>query len=75
MISLDAKKKMDKNFKADMLLQIHDELIFECSKTVKDYVVKCIKQSMSSVTSSEMHKFSIPLEVNVNSGYTWGEAH
>ncbi len=75
MISLDDKKKTDKNFKADMLLQIHDELIFECSKTVKDYVVKCIKQSMSSVTSSEMHKFSIPLEVNVNSGYTWGEAH
>ena len=75
MISIDKKKTIDKKFKAEMLLQIHDELIFECSNTDLKYSLKCIKESMSSVTSSDMHKFSIPLEVNVNSGYNWGEAH
>ena len=30
---------------------------------------------MKSVSSSEDHMFSIPLEVNINSGYNWGEAH
>jgi len=30
---------------------------------------------MRSVSSSEHHLFSIPLEVNVKSGYNWGEAH
>ena len=30
---------------------------------------------MSEVASSEYHKFSIPLTVDVNSGKNWGEAH
>jgi len=30
---------------------------------------------MMSVSSSDYHMFSIPLEVSVNSGYNWGEAH
>ena len=75
MISIDKKKMTDKKFKAAMLLQIHDELIFECTNTDLKYSTKCIKESMSSVSSSDMHKFSIPLEVNINSGYNWGEAH
>ena len=36
---------------------------------------KLIKKVMTSVSSSEHHMFSIPLEVSVNSGYNWGEAH
>ena len=58
-----------------MLLQIHDELIFECLNDDLKYSTKCIRESMSSISSSDMHKFSIPLEVNINSGYNWGEAH
>jgi len=58
-----------------MLLQIHDELIFECLEKDKEYIKKTIKEAMISVSSSEYHMFSIPLEVNVNSGYNWGEAH
>jgi len=30
---------------------------------------------MISISESEHHKFSIPLEVNVNSGYDWGDTH
>ena len=36
---------------------------------------KLIKDAMVSISSSDHHAFSIPLEVNVNSGYNWGEAH
>ena len=75
MISIDKKKIIDKKCKAEMLLQIHDELIFECLNDDLKYSTKCIKESMSSISSSDMHKFSIPLEVNINSGYNWGEAH
>ncbi len=66
----------DKNeLKARMLLQIHDELIFECLEKDEVSIKKTIKDTMASISSSEYHMFSIPLEVSVNSGYNWGEAH
>ena len=75
MIKLDHITETDKNFKAKMLLQIHDELIFECSKGDKIYVQKIIKDAMTSISSSDYHMFSIPLNVSINSGLNWGEAH
>jgi len=75
MIKLDHSTETDKKFKAKMLLQIHDELIFECSKDDKTYVQKIIKDAMVSVSSSNYHIFSIPLSVSINSGLNWGEAH
>jgi len=75
MIKLDQLIETDKKFKAKMLLQIHDELIFECSKNDKDYVQKTIKAAMISVSSSDYHMFSVPLNVSINSGLNWGEAH
>ena len=58
-----------------MLLQIHDELIVETSEKNKMSVLKFVKDSMISVSSSKLHKFSIPLEVNIDFGYNWGEIH
>jgi len=58
-----------------MLLQIHDELIFECLEKDQKSIKKDIKEIMTSISSSEHHMFSIPLEVSVNSGFNWGEAH
>ena len=75
MIKLDRLIDEDKNFKAQMLLQIHDELIFECANNDKEYVQKIIKQAMSSISNSDYHMFSIPLNVSINSGINWGEAH
>ena len=75
MIKIDEKLKNNKKIKAKMLLQIHDELIFECATSEKKTVINFIKEEMESVKKSEFHIFSIPLEVSVNSGYTWGEAH
>ena len=61
--------------KANMLLQIHDELIFECLKKDENSVKKLIKDAMVSISSSDHHMFSVPLEVSINSGNNWGEAH
>ena len=73
MIKIDKILKEKKN--AKMLLQIHDELIFECLKKDETSIKKIIKDAMISVSSSDHHMFSIPLEVSVNSGNNWGEAH
>jgi len=75
MIKINNLIENDKKFQTRMLLQIHDELIFECSEKDKIYVKKIIKEAMISVSESTYHMFSIPLEVNVNSGYNWDEAH
>ena len=75
MIKLDQLIETDKKFKAKMLLQIHDELIFECSQNDKVYVQKIIIDAMTSISTSDYHMFSIPLNVSINSGLNWGEVH
>ena len=75
MIKIDNILENKKNFKAKMLLQIHDELIFECFKKDEIRIKEIIKETMTSISSSEHHMFSIPLEVSINSGKNWGEAH
>ncbi len=73
MIKID--KILEEKKKAKMLLQIHDELIFECLKKDETEVKKIVKEAMISVSTSEHHMFSVPLEVSINSGNNWGEAH
>ena len=73
MIKID--KILEEKQNAKILLQIHDELIFECLKKDESSVKKIIKEAMVSVSSSDHHMFSIPLEVSINSGNNWGEAH
>ena len=75
MIKINQLIEEDEKLKARMLLQIHDELIFECAEKDEEYVKKTIKEAMVSISNSEHHMFSIPLEVNINSGNNWGEAH
>ena len=75
MIKIDELKESDKKFDADMLLQIHDELIFESKSSSKNYVEKVIKRAMESVSKSEFHLFSVPLEVNIASGDNWGDTN
>ncbi len=74
MVKID-KILEDKKNTAKMLLQIHDELIFECLKKDENKIKKDIKNAMVSISSSEHHMFTIPLEVSINSGDNWGEAH
>ena len=58
-----------------MLLQIHDELIFETPKEEAKRVSKMIIEEMTSVANSDQHSFSIPLTVDLNSGDNWGTLH
>ena len=75
MIRLDKKLNEHKNIKSKMLLQIHDELIFEVPKNDQNVTIKIIKNEMNSVVKSEYHSFSIPLTVDVNIGDNWGILH
>ena len=75
MIKLKEVEKSKKTFDAKMLLQIHDELVFECPINSQSIIEKTVKKTMESISSSEYHMFSIPLDVNVKSGNNWDEAH
>ena len=75
MIRLHKKLNDKKNQNTKMLLQIHDELIFETPKIEVKTVSKMIIDEMSSVVSSDFHTFSIPLTVDLNSGSNWGALH
>ena len=75
MIKINELGKSKKIHDAKMLLQIHDELVFECLKSNQVAVEKVVKKAMESVSSSEYHMFTIPLDVNINSGNNWEEAH
>ena len=75
MIRIDKKLEEEKSIKSKMLLQIHDELIFEVKKSEIKKMMKIIKDEMISVADSDYHSFSIQLTVDINSGNNWGELH
>ena len=75
MIRLDKKLSESKITKPKMLLQIHDELIFEVPKKDEKLMTKIIKNEMTSVAQSDFHSFSTPLTVDVNVGDNWGMLH
>ncbi len=64
-----------KTYKTKMLLQIHDELIFEAPKNEAKKISQIIINEMSSVAESDHHSFSIPLTVDLNIGDNWGALH
>ncbi len=75
MIRIFKKMNETKEEKCKMLLQIHDELIFEVQKEKEKKFTKLIKHEMTSVKDSDLHSFSTPLTVDVNSGDNWGLLH
>ena len=54
--------------KANILLQVHDELVLEVAKDDVDIVCKGLKEMMEGVT-----EFEVPLLVEVKAGKNWGE--
>jgi len=65
------REKMKKNkYKAKMILQVHDELLFELPKEEKDYIEKIVIDSMVNAI-----KFTVPIVVDSNFGNSWYEAH
>jgi len=64
------KNKLEKN--VYMLLQVHDELVFEIKTSLVEKVAPAIKKIMESVLSKKQAK-GIPLVVEVSYGKNWGE--
>ncbi len=58
-----------RNIKSTMLLQVHDELIFNCLLSEKDIVTKVVTDIMENT-----YKFSVPLTVSVEFGTDWYDA-
>ena len=75
MIRLEKRLNEHKNKDTKMLLQIHDELIFETPKLGVEKIRKIITEEMTSVVNSDQHSFSIPLTVDLNIGDNWGSLH
>ena len=58
------------NFKSKMLLQVHDELVFDAHKEELEIIRPIIKYEMENA-----FKMSVPLDVEVGTGENWLEAH
>ena len=68
MIAVAQRLKGD-HFEAQMLLQVHDELVFEVPQHEIESLSAMVSEVMSSVVS-----FDVPLEVSVAYGATWADA-
>ena len=64
------KKLTQGNFKTKMLLQVHDELVFDAHKTELEEVTLLIKTEMENA-----YKLAVPLDVEIGIGENWLVAH
>lgn len=64
----------DAGLKARMLLQVHDELIFEAPKSEADTVIEVARSIMETAALPAL-ELSVPLLVDAKAGKTWAEAH
>jgi len=65
---LDEMKK--KKLNSRMLLQVHDELVFDVDKNEVEVMQELVKQNMENAV-----KMAVPLEVEMNIGENWLQAH
>ena len=68
MVNIDKRFKCEK-IKSKMILQVHDELVFDCLKEELDIVSRIVKEEMINVI-----KLSVPLDVDIEYGKDWYEA-
>ena len=57
-----------------MLLQVHDELIFEADEDAVDATIAAARDCMESAAMPAV-KFDVPLVVDAGQGANWAEAH
>jgi DNA polymerase-1 len=68
MIKIDKKLK-EEGMEATMLLQVHDELVFEAPKSEIPKLQKLVEETMADAVS-----ISVPLKADSSFGDTWYEA-
>ena len=59
---------------ARMLLQVHDELVFEAPEAEADAVIATVRQVMQGAPQPAL-ELSVPLVVEAQAAATWGQAH
>ncbi|AYN66559.1 DNA polymerase I [Euzebyella marina] len=69
MINIHKKLKKD-NFKSKMLLQVHDELVFDVYRPELEKIKPLIKSEMENA-----YKIAVPLDVEIGLGDNWLAAH
>jgi DNA polymerase-1 len=57
-----------------LLLQVHDELVFEVPEGKVDQATKVVRDVMASAAEPAI-KLSVPLGVEIGAGPNWGAAH
>ena len=67
MIEVD-KKLSEKNMKSKMVMQVHDELVFEVEKSELDELKTLVLEAMELG-----QPFKVPLDVDINYGESWKE--
>ena len=60
----------EKNLKAKMILQVHDELLFELHPGELETLTDIVRKEMERVIT-----LSVPLKVDIHHGNNWAEAH
>ena len=65
---------MDAKLAARMLLQVHDELIFEVPEKEAKKSCETVAGVMSSAAAPAVH-LSVPLDVDARAAKNWDEAH
>ncbi len=68
MVDIDREFKKQ-NIKSKMILQVHDELVFDCLIEEKEKVISIVSEKMDKV-----YPLSVPLEVDIEYGENWYEA-
>ena len=58
-----------RGLKAKMIIQVHDELVFDLLNEEKEKVIEIVKTSMENV-----YKFNVPLKVDIEYGDNWYQA-
>ena len=56
-------------FKSKIVMQVHDELIFDCYSDELEDVIKVAKEAMENI-----YKISVPLKVSADTGKNWYDA-
>ena len=64
------EKFKEQSLKSKMLLQVHDELVFDVYKSEKNIVKTIVKDTMESAV-----KLLVPLKIDLEFGKNWLEAH
>ena len=59
----------EKKLKSKMIIQVHDELVFDVCKDEKEVVEQIVKEKMENV-----YKLNVPLKADINIGTSWYEA-